>query len=506
MLSIVLGLGAVTWVLWNKGFVWPTFSSLTGAITMLVAWVSDATKTALTNLDGVVARLKEAQDLGKKLDEQLGEARESRVAAALRPYEAAKHSAYAALEVARADHERALQSADRAARAVTEAEQAYAEASSGRVLFRFLTERADSRDYRQHLGIISLIRADLVRLSKLVGASKSEEKLATAGSPVAKVERIMLYIDDLDRCPPARVVDVLQAVHLLLGIPDLFVVVVAVDSRWLMRSLANHYDRLLETKDSIRQSTPLDYLGKIFQIPYVVERMNNAGFVNILRGLLPSEPQHLTPSTPPTGTQTDEPIEPKATDAPPQTPAPADDPPPPTTALEKAVSDEAEVAADGQVDVDFADLSPPAMRISEEERVFMEQLGPLISTPRMAKAFVNVYRLLRARMEHPIHDEPTLAEYLTSQQYRVALLMLAFQIGYPEQTHELHRELQAKPDMTLDDHLRDVRAKDGGRAGISACIADLRTRGLLPNEAAIYLTWAERVRRFSFQPWRREQA
>ena len=44
------------------------------------------------------------------------------------------------------------------------------------------------------------------------------------------IERIVLYIDDLDRCPPERVVEVLQAVHLLLAF-ELFVVVVAVDAR-----------------------------------------------------------------------------------------------------------------------------------------------------------------------------------------------------------------------------------------------------------------------------------
>ena len=42
-------------------------------------------------------------------------------------------------------------------------------------------------------------------------------------------ERVVLCVDDLDRCPPEKVVDVLQAMHLLLYFP-LFVVV-AVDSR-----------------------------------------------------------------------------------------------------------------------------------------------------------------------------------------------------------------------------------------------------------------------------------
>jgi len=36
--------------------------------------------------------------------------------------------------------------------------------------------------------------------------------------------RIVLYIDDLDRCPPDSVADVLQAIHMLLFFP-LFVVV-----------------------------------------------------------------------------------------------------------------------------------------------------------------------------------------------------------------------------------------------------------------------------------------
>ncbi|MFD7379858.1 P-loop NTPase fold protein [Streptomyces mirabilis] len=50
----------------------------------------------------------------------------------------------------------------------------------------------------------------------------------------------MLYTGDLDRCPPTQVVKVLAAVHLMLPLP-LFVVVVAVDARWLLTSLHHHY-------------------------------------------------------------------------------------------------------------------------------------------------------------------------------------------------------------------------------------------------------------------------
>jgi hypothetical protein len=48
------------------------------------------------------------------------------------------------------------------------------------------------------------------------------------GRPPPTLSRIVLYIDDLDRCPEKLVVEVLRAVHLLLAF-DLFVCVVAVD-------------------------------------------------------------------------------------------------------------------------------------------------------------------------------------------------------------------------------------------------------------------------------------
>ena len=39
----------------------------------------------------------------------------------------------------------------------------------------------------------------------------------TVGDRLPQIDRIVLYIDDLDRCPPARVVQVLEAIHLAIG-------------------------------------------------------------------------------------------------------------------------------------------------------------------------------------------------------------------------------------------------------------------------------------------------
>src|SRR5690606_13992282 len=108
------------------------------------------------------------------------------------------------------------------------------------------------------------------------------------------------YIDDLDRCPPARVVQALEAVHLLLAL-DLFVVVVAVDARWLLRSLEVHYRDLLngegQAGDGSRHSTPQSYLEKIFQITYALAPMTEDGFKSYITHL--TAPRQLAePATP----------------------------------------------------------------------------------------------------------------------------------------------------------------------------------------------------------------
>ncbi len=56
--------------------------------------------------------------------------------------------------------------------------------------------------------------------------------------------RIVLFIDDLDRCPPDRVVEVLEAVQLLVKTP-LFIAVVAIDERYVTRALEKYYAGVL---------------------------------------------------------------------------------------------------------------------------------------------------------------------------------------------------------------------------------------------------------------------
>jgi KAP family P-loop domain len=135
---------------------------------------------------------------------------------------------------------------------VAQREQELAELQDkGLQLQKFVRERAASLDYRGRLGVISQVRRDFEELVALLPGSQSTTPeqsaaiVATVQEHIPEVERIVLFIDDLDRCPHEKVVEVLQAVHLLLAF-KLFVVVVGVDSQWLERSLLAHYKNLLD--------------------------------------------------------------------------------------------------------------------------------------------------------------------------------------------------------------------------------------------------------------------
>ncbi len=192
-------------------------------------------------------------------------------------------------------------------------------------LRQFIKEKASSEKYSKHLGIVAMIRKDFETLTKLMRAVQLQDKVIEPNpedpddekitkqwkeilSEIPKFDRIVLYIDDLDRCPAEKVVEVLQAVHLLLAF-RLFVVVVGIDARWISHSLKKVYPSLLSEDVNFKSpnnnssqtvndkngnsnrpaaehaASSHDYLEKIFQIPYWVRPMTSTNVENYIVNL-----------------------------------------------------------------------------------------------------------------------------------------------------------------------------------------------------------------------------
>jgi hypothetical protein len=305
------------------------------------------------------------------------------------------------LERLRREEEEARRRQEEARREIDEAEREIAEIKDGRRLFRFVAEKSRGEAYEPYLGLMALVRRDFERLSQLID-SHSEQ---TDGS-LPQLERIVLYIDDLDRCPADRVVEVLEAVHLLMA-SKLFVVVVAVDPRWLLSSLQRHYAQQYSNGDGQAWSpTPEDYLEKIFQIPFTLPAMEDDGFRRLIESLVRVEAEEvLFPEGPTTQA--------------------ALSPPPNTDGAPLTGLPELTPAGRAQID-----LAPEGLLVTAEEVRFMSKLGPVIRTPRSAKRLANLYRLVRASLTADQLDS-LLGRGGELPGYRAVQLMLAVAIGSP---------------------------------------------------------------------------
>lgn len=78
-------------------------------------------------------------------------------------------------------------------------------------------------------------------------------------------ERMVIFIDDLDRCMPEIALQVLEALKLYLNIEKLFFVV-GVDKKVIEELVEGHYEKLKLTKDKSK-----NYLAKMFQVEVQVE-------------------------------------------------------------------------------------------------------------------------------------------------------------------------------------------------------------------------------------------
>jgi hypothetical protein len=325
----------------------------------------------------------------------------------------------------------------------------------------FVRTRQASNVYKSRLGVVARARDDFEELTRLLVREwpdpDPEEETEDGPKPI---ERIILYIDDLDRVKEKEVVAVLQAVHLLLAF-RLFVVVVAVDPRWLLHSLrvessvfnADQQGLSDDEEDGFGwESTPLNYLEKIFQIPFALRPMGREGFgaivdnlVDYKRDAIERDGANGHDSAEPvvgTGLQPDD-LSGNGT-----TPSEIKPPaaqvaggPQPATGGETPAAAPSAAPAHAAEDDDEEEprpvvMKPRALEISDDERQFMALMHPLIGTPRGAKRFVNVYRLLKA--SHPVAEQ---GDFARPDVHRPVLLLLACLTGFPRETAEILRVL-----------------------------------------------------------------
>lgn len=395
-----------------------------------------------------------------------------------------------------------------------------------RRLGRFIENRAQSMDYRGQLGLISLARRDFQELSdifadkealdKKVAAAKTDKEKAAIAKLSASIDRIVLFVDDLDRCQPEKVVDVLQAVHLLLAFP-LFAVVVGVDQRCLKQSLRMQMKGLLTDEPSIngtngtpklkldpdddglgRPATPLDYLEKIFHVPFHLPQMGQTGFENLIQRLTapveattPKQREEIKPplvQAPKPVVNNEPDIKTIVTETPPE---PRTDP---VAGNGTKESDPAEHTHDGDAPPLHMEAVIGSVPLQAWEREALRAYHPLIQTPRGATRLLNTYRLVRASVPKS-EWEAFSGDKMSDGEFRIAMLLLAAAAGYPAQARQWFERLQTTPASKLfSEDAPDDPAWTKFKEVYEATFGYL----VKPIDSEALTKWIRRVERFAF--------
>jgi KAP family P-loop domain/LGFP repeat len=489
------------------------FISRSGAEQSVATWIGSLTGVVV----GAGAIFRQIRGILARITNALNEARDAKARRIAEQLSTERQ----AVELAKSAEQTARERLEAANQQEIAARQALQGLDPAHQFRRLIEERSASREYAAQLGLVSLIRRDFSALSELLARKRlppSKEDQAAGIQPASyPVERIILYVDDLDRCKPDKVVAVLEAVHLLLAF-ELFVVVVAVDPRWLRRCLMTHYSALLSAeadadKDAneteVRVSTPQDYLEKIFQIPFCLDPITEQGYRALIRTATGKDVEVVAPRGSADGRIT------------PDTPPPGNPPPLP---------------AHLPVEQRRAEPPPPAPLDSEQlqfkswEAKTMEHFWPLFRTPRMVKRFVNTYRLIRVRV-----PSESLSTFEGSADvpgdYLAAMLLLAVICGYPNVAPEFLRRLReaanerktwgefvealaldtdaadanavpvapnGHPEQTINDEAHLEPATENGEwAELRKALRRLEAAALLP-DISHYGQWIERTARYSF--------
>ncbi len=132
--------------------------------------------------------------------------------------------------------------------------------------------------YSELLGLQAEIEKELEEL--LVFWSRRSDKFKKIKSLLKLDRKIILFVDDIDRCSDDRIIQVVDAIKVLLEnkkISERLIVLTAIDERILKRAIAVKYQNFLkdkEDKDIKLQELIREYMDKLFLLGIKLGKLN----------------------------------------------------------------------------------------------------------------------------------------------------------------------------------------------------------------------------------------
>ena len=296
-------------------------------------------------------------------------------------------------------------------------------------LMDFVQSRLDAATYENQLGLMHQVRQDIDELTySLVDGARPD--VFPRGKP-----RVILYIDDLDRCPPTRVIEVLEAIQLLLS-TKLFIVVLGLDTRYVTRALEKEYKEILQHEGD---PSGLDYIEKIIQIPYRVRPIESENLQKYLNAQMDIEAVIAQISAPALrdGTPGNASADQSASDADANHDASA----PLTDNQTTGIADAAQTATSNAKEE--IELPTAVIQFKHEDLLDLTVCCQKIAlTPRSIKRLVNVLKLMKIFWFRAEKDNTIVERDRPRAVKQAAMCLLALSSAYPEVMREAFIHLE----------------------------------------------------------------
>jgi hypothetical protein len=202
---------------------------------------------------------------------------------------------------------------------------------------------------------------------------------------------VVIFIDDLDCCPLNKVVDVLEAIKLLLE-KRIFITFLGLDSRVISRAIEHRYADMWADAPTDGKGG-MEYLEKIIQLPFHLPRPSPSYLGDYVKTLTVSPALSTTATTVsgPTGSTEEQTVPPVS---------------PTTDTRDTSKPDSRSTAPEAKekpVPPPAIEAPPALLEETAEEVAALTTIIPMAATnPRKIKRLVNVYRFVKllALLQH----------------------------------------------------------------------------------------------------------
>ena len=224
-------------------------------------------------------------------------------------------------------------------------------------------------NYRERIGFLATFEEDF---QTVVEAATDDGKTS-----------LIIFIDDLDRCVPAKVVEIIEAINLLLD-NKFCVFVIGMDIRIVGSSIEAKYRELQGYLNTAANPSDLtlgeSFLEKIVQIPFHIPRANTTLLQAFIRGTLLSPLENAQPRKGVLGTQILNGKERKEGS--------------PLNSTFAKIEQDPAISSSSFTEQPSKDIEPTSFEESKEVRDAIGEAIPYLElNPRKIKRFINMFRL-----------------------------------------------------------------------------------------------------------------